>query len=188
MRGNLAVPYILFLSLFTVFTLNSGFCLKKEFDFMGIKLGMTGPEISNSIAKSETLKIDDTRYLGKINEAIPYTMKIDSHPYIQNIYIQFYKGKSFLIILLLNQKYFDFYNLTEKLEDKYGIPLQKTSKIVKWENGTDNVRLVLESPATIKVFDTVIMKKLQTEISQKNYLMTNNSILQYEKNLILDEL
>jgi hypothetical protein len=188
MRGNLAAQYFISFAFFIVFAFNTCFGLKKEFNFMGIKLGMTGTEISNSVAKSDNLKIDDSRFLGKINEAIPYTLKIDSHPFIQNIYIQFYQGKSFLITILLNEKYFDFYYLTEKLEDKYGIPILKTSKSVKWESGTDNVRLVLEKPSTIKVFDMFIMKKLQTEISQKNYLMTNNSILQYEKNLILDEL
>ncbi|OHD56206.1 MAG: hypothetical protein A2Y33_00095 [Spirochaetes bacterium GWF1_51_8] len=185
MRGTIAFITILFVC---AAVSTDCFALKKEFDFMGIKLGMTDMQISNAVSQNPNLKIDDSRYLGKINESIPYTLKIDSHPYIQNIFIQFYQGKSFLIILLLDNKYFDFYNLTERLEDKYGIPSKKTSKIVKWEDNSNSVQLVLENPSTLKVYDYAIMLKLQTELSQKSYLLTNSSILQYEKNLILGEL
>lgn len=164
------------------------FGLKKEFNFMGLRLGMTPDEVKAVISQSSNLRIDETRYLGELNEANPFTLKASYFPFIRNVYIEFYRGKSYEIIVVLNPNYFDFFSLSETLEDKYGVPARKTSKRVHWQEKTNRVELLLEKPSTIKVYDDLLMRQLHSELSQTIIQSTNNSQIQSNKRSILNEL
>lgn len=166
---------------------SSSFSLKKEFDFYGLRLGMTQNEIKVAVNANSDLKADESRYLGKINEAIPFTLKAHYHPFINNIFIQFYKAKSYQIIVQLNPKYFDFNNLADTLEDKYGRPKNRTSKVVEWGNKTNDIKLYLEYPTTIKVYDYAQMLKLHIELKENIDKITNDTVLQNAKRAILNE-
>ena len=161
---------------------------KRQFDFMGIRLGMSLDQVKSTVASNDSLRFDDTRYLDKMNDAIPYTIKLYAFPFINNLYIEFYEKQSYNIILILNPEYFDYFNLTETLEDKYGLADLKTSKFARWNNVTSNTVMVLEAPATIKIYDDALMTQVQALLKLKQEKDTNETILQIEKTEILSEL
>jgi hypothetical protein len=148
---------------------------------------MSENEIKEAINAHPDLKADESRYLGKINDAIPFILKAHYRPYIENIYIHFYKEKSYQIIILLNPRYFDFLNMSKTLETKYGAPSKSTSQIVEWGNDTNNIRLFLEYPATVKVYDDALMTQLHTELSQNIIMITNQAPREQARKKILDE-
>lgn len=166
--------------------------LKKDFEFMGLKLGQTQDEVTNIIYRSEVMKIDESRFFGNMNEQIPFIIKANYFPMINNLYVQFYSNASYGITIQFNPNYFDFLGLSETLQDKYGGPKKRTSKLVEWEdavtNGGRNIRLRLEHPSTVKVYDHLIMKKVNTELSQNIVKYTNTSYIQSTKRMLLNEL
>ncbi len=107
--------------------------LTKEFSFMGLKLGMTESEVTDILTRGSMLQIDESRYFGKINEAVPFIIKADYYPFIDGVYIQFYNNSAYGITIQFNQGYFDFFSIFDKLRDKYGPPSIKTSKLVLWD-------------------------------------------------------
>ena len=188
------ISVIIFLILFIPVSLSFG--IKTEFGFYGIKIGMPLDEINAIAAQNVNLKIDESRFFGKINDITPFIIKMTFFPYINNIYIQLYSNITYSITIQLNENYFDFFSITEKLEDKYGPSKIKTSKIIIWENLTtsytnfpgltNNIKLQLEYPSTIKVFDYEIMKKLHLDLNIIK--LTNVSIVESNKQKILNEL
>ncbi len=153
-------------------------------------------EITNIIEKNDKLRLDESRFFGKINEAVPFIIKATYFPFIESILVQFHNDISYGITIIFNPGYFDFYTLAVKLQEKYGSPLLRTSKLILWEgsgstnraNNSDPIKLRLEYPSTVKVIDFNIMKQVNTELSQNIAKITNESIIQSNKRALLDEL
>lgn len=168
------------------------FGLKKDFEFMGLKLGQTQAEVTNLIENSQTMKIDESRYFGFLNEQVPFIIKASYFPMIDNLYVNFYSNRSYGITIQFNRYYFDFLSLSETLQDKYGVPKLRTSRLVEWEdaytNGTPYIKLRLESPSTVKIYDYQIMKMVNTQLSQDIVKFTNHSYIQSTKRALLNEL
>lgn len=182
--------------LILTFFLSFSYPLRKEFEYLELKLGMSFADVTNIIEKSEKLRIDESRFFGKINEEVPFIIKATYFPFIESILIQFHNDKSYGITIIFNPGYFDFFTLAGKLQEKYGTPLLRTSKLILWEgsgstnngNTSDPVKLRLEYPSTVKVIDYNIMKQVNTELSQNIVKITNESIIQSNKRALLDEL
>ena len=177
-------------------SINTVFSLRKEFNFMGLKLGMSQQQTTNLLASQTNLIIDERLYLGKgINDAIPFIMKASFFPYINNVYIQFYSNVSYCIIVQFNPNYFDFLTLAETMEDRYGTPASRTSKEVFWQDALTNtaapgpdIQLRLEYPSTVKIFDNTLMRAVNEESRREVTRVTNESIIQSNKRAILGEL
>ncbi|GEM_PF-1367244 len=173
----------------------SGFSLKKDFVFLGIKLGMSESEVTNVLSQGSLLKIDESRFFGKINDAVPFIIKADYYPFIDGLYVQFYKNSAYGITIQFDPGYFDFPSLSEKLQEKYGPPLLKTSKLAIWDDsqgnsGTSNkgINLRLEYPSTVKVLNYEVMQQVNSELSQSMIRITNESIIQSNRRALLDNL
>lgn len=169
--------------------------LKKDFDFMGFKLWMSQSEITNTIELNTNLQFDDCRYLGKINDVTPLIMKASFFPYINEIYFQFYSNQCYSIVIQFNPAYFDYITLTGTLQDNYGEPVIDTSQNVDWNDWqTDSVyfnkdvKLRLEYPSTVKLYDNAIMIKANTYESNEVFKATNESIVESAKRNLLGEL
>lgn len=157
-----------------------------SFDFMGLRLGMTQDEARSVITNGRKLKLDESRYLDLMNEAYPFTIKAAYFPYIDKVYIDFFRGRSYQLTFQMNTQYFDYLTLASALEQKYGAPTQRTSRFVRWYNSTNaapNIRLTLEYPATVKIYDYKVMLELHTELSQLIRMMTNETV---DRRLIRD--
>ncbi len=171
---------------------------KRYFNYMGLTLGLSQQEAENIIANSEDFKIDESRFFGKINEQTPFILKATYKPFINNLYLQFYSNVCFHITIEYNSNYFDYLSLVEKLEDTYGRASIRTANFAAWygvltngtrgENGEVDVRLQLEAPSTVKVYDYVLMKKMNTELSNIIFLITNQTIIETEKRRLMNGL
>jgi len=171
---------------------------KRFFNYMGLTLGQTQQQAEDIIASSEDFKIDESRFFGKINEQTPFILKATYKPFINNLYLQFYSNICFHITIEYNSNYFDYLSLAEKLEDIYGKPSIRTANFAAWygvltngtrgENGEIDVRLQLEAPSTVKVYDYVLMKKMNAELSNIIFLITNQTIIETEKRRLMNEL
>lgn len=170
--------------------------VKKEFSYYGLKLGLTMEETMDIIEKNGILKIDESRFFGKINDPVPFILKATYRPFINQLYVQFYSNVSYGITIQFNSSYFDFFTLSERLEDVYGVPTKKTSKFVEWRTLSNfqniagvnsDIVLRLEYPSTVKVFDNIILLKLNSEVSQKIILTTNQTFINSNRNVLLNE-
>lgn len=169
------------------------FPLKKDFEFMGLRLGQTQDEVTNAIVRTEVMSIEESRYFGFLNEQVPFIIKATYHPMIDNLYVQFYSNRSYGITIQFNRKFFDFLSLSETMTDKYGLPRSRSSRLVVWQDVLTNardrdVRIRLEYPSTVKVYDHLMMKEVNTRLSQDIVLYTNTSYIQNTKRMLLNEL
>ncbi len=175
LRYRLSFAVSLFLLLFS-----TGLSAEvRAFDFMGLSLGMSQAETRSAISNSQALKIDDTRYLDLLSEAYPFTLKATYFPFIDEVYIDFFHGLSYQLTFQMNPVYFDYLTLADTLERKYGPPVQRTSRFVRWisdPNDASQLRLTLEYPSTVKIFDYNVMLELHTELSQLITVMTNDTV------------
>lgn len=172
------------------------YSVKQEFSYYGLRLGLTLEESMDIIEKSGILKIDESRFFGKINEPVPFILKATYKPFIDQLYIQFYSNVAYGITIQFNSAYFDFFTLTQRLEDVYGVPSRKTSKVVEWKTLSNfqnvagvnsDIILRLEYPSTVKVFDNIILLKLNSEVSQKIILTTNQTFINSNRTILLNE-
>lgn len=186
----------IFFALFLVLaTCAASFSLQKEFLFLGLKLGMTESEVTNVLSQGTLLKIDESRFFGKINDAVPFIIKADYYPFIDSLYVQFYNDAAYGITIQFDPGYFDFLSISEKLQEKYGPPAVLSSKLAEWEDNPSNsggsnagVELRLEYPSTVKVMDFDIMQKVNMELSQSTVKITNENIIQSNRRTLLDNL
>lgn len=187
-KTGLVLTVVLLIVLLSTFS----FGLKKDFEFMGLKLGQTQSEVTNIMESSQTLKIDESRFFGLMNEKVPFIIKATYFPLIDNLYVNFYSNSSYGITIQFNHYYFDFLSLSETLQDKYGTPKRRSSKLVEWEdvftNGVPFIKLRLEAPCTVKVYNYLIMKQVNTSLSQEIVKYTNQSYIQSTKRALLNEL
>lgn len=193
---NFTKKFLFLLCLFT-FSFSRINGLKKEFSFYGLKLGLSQEETISLLKENTLFKIDEARFFGKINEPVPFIVKASYEPYIPNLYVQFYSNIAYGITIQFNQAYFDFFTLSETLEDKYGLADVKTSKVVEWYKLSNwqnllgkesKIILRLEYPSTVKVYDETILLKLNSEISQNIIEFTNLSIINSNRKALLNEL
>ncbi len=182
--------------LFIIFCFIPFYAVKKEFSYYGLKLGLTLEESIEIVEKSGILKIDESRFFGKINDPVPFILKATYKPFINQLYVQFYSNVAYGITIQFNSSYFDFFTLTERLEDVYGQPTKKTSKFVEWKTLSNyqniagvnsDIVLRLEYPSTVKVFDNIILLKLNSEVSQKIILTTNQTFINSNRTILLNE-
>lgn len=184
MKKNLIFFFLLFPSLL--------FSLENEFEFMGLKLAMNQSELQDVILMNTNLQLDTTRYLGLLNEEYPFTLKATYHPYIDQIYLDFYEGLCYQITVKFSSDYFDYYMLANSLSTNYGEPVLWTTSSIKWQDsltttnfnlmddgsyetnistttfnsGDSDIRMTLEFPTTLKAFDNAVLLRMVTELSQ----------------------
>jgi hypothetical protein len=188
---GLVFPFLFFFALPVMLS-----AVRTEFQFYGLSIGMPRESVEALVASNSSLKIDDSRYFGKINDALPFTLKLSELPYIPDILLQFYSNRVWAITVQFAPGTFDFLTLSERLEDRYGTARRKTSQIVSWEGigiGNTNstppdIRMQLEYPSTLKVYDAAVMRMLHEELSNIDVMMSNTSLVESNRQRILGEL
>ncbi len=165
---------------------------QKKFNFLGLTLNQNRITTLQAISSNKNLRENKSRYLGMINEEEPFTLKISYGPIhlLNQIFIQYFDKKSYEIILLFNPKYYDFYTLTDKMEDKYGTPSLKTSHLVRWKHDTKEETITLEYPNTLKIINFEALRKLEELTSNRiNIFKQTNHTSAYSNAVqLMDEL
>lgn len=164
----------------------------QEFNFLGIQLGMTSEEIFEVIKNSQDVIPSEDRLLKQVIYETPVTIVLKgnntNHNIIKKIHIDLYQNKNYQTTIFLNNEYFSFYTLSEKLLDKYGSVSNRTSQLVTWFLNQNQYRLTLEYPSIIKITDLNIFNKVSK--IQKQRIETNISeTIDYQNRIrILNEL
>jgi hypothetical protein len=74
-------------------------------------------------------------------------------------YFQFYEGKLWVMILVLNPDKVDHYSVYTSLVGKYGEPVALDPKESRWEDKT--TRMALERPLSLRYMDMTVYGKLR---------------------------
>jgi len=187
---------LMLILLVLIFIFSFSFGEKKEFSYFGLKLGISMDETISIIESNNLLKIDESRFFGKINEPVPFIVKATYQPFIPQIYVQFYSNISYGITIHFNPAYFDYFTLCKTIEEKYGKADRRTSKFALW-SGLSNYKNILgveskvilkvEFPSTVKVYDEIVLLHLNSEISQNIVRVTNMSVINSNRRALLNE-
>ena len=148
-----------------------------------------------SCTEGSLLKIDESRFFGKINDAVPFIIKADYYPFIDGLFVQFYNNSAYGITIQFDPGYFDYQSISDKLQEKYGPPVLLTSKVAIWDDSQSNtgitntgIKLRLEYPSTVKVLNYDVMSKVNSDLNQSMIRITNESIIQSNRKALLDDL
>ncbi len=166
-----------------------------EGKYRKVVLGMSREEVINVLKKDSYLEIDETTDYGDFDEEQKYLVKAKRKPFIDHIYYQFIKKSTapptegeaatanekqqwvlYAIIIKFNTKYNNYVSLYEKILSKYGEADVRTAKYALWKsagrelsvtaNGKKPVKLILNSPSTIKIIDALTYQQKFVEEKQ----------------------
>jgi len=129
--------------------------------FESIKLGMDFDAVENLLLQSSSFDFrgePEVSFNPERNEKIIQTA---GGRYINRAVFQFRDGKLFLITLMFEPRYLDFYLLHTRLSEKYGPPKSLDPEKMLWEQ--DTIRMVLEKPQTLKYIDQAVMNQIIQE-------------------------
>lgn len=160
----------------------------RDFQWRGLMLGMDKETVFSLLTNQYDVRVDKSRYLGFMNDEYPFTLKAYIFPYIRRIYIEFYQNQAYVISLQYNPGYYDFFQLTQKLENSYGDPVRKTTRLVQWEDPDRQLVLNLEYPTTVKIYDQSLLLRMNHELSNNTTIYTNQTVREQQRQALLDEL
>ncbi|MGL4561806.1 MAG: hypothetical protein ACRCV0_05925 [Brevinema sp.] len=169
------------------------FIFSQEFNFLGIRLGMTSEEILEVIKDSKDIIPSEDILLKQLIYPTPVTLVLKgnntNNNVIQKIHIDIYQNTNYQITIFLNKEYFSFYTLSEKLLDKYGVATERSSQRVIWFlNQEKTNKLSLEYPSIIKIVNTSILNQV-SELQNQNIEQNISESINYKnRQRILDEL
>ncbi len=79
--------------------------------------------------------------------------------FIDRAFFQFYEGRLFTIILVLDPEQIDHFSVYTRLVEKYGQPSALSPEETAWESET--VRFSVERPLSVKYVDRAVLMKLR---------------------------
>ncbi len=121
--------------------------------FAGIEIGMGIEEVKTALSRDAQFKFrgdPDVSLLASPNESL---IETEGLTFIDRAYFQFYKGRLYTIILLLNPERIDHYTMYTTMVSRHGEPTGLDPSEAVWE--FDRIRLALERPLSVKYIDTL---------------------------------
>ncbi|MGL4388702.1 MAG: hypothetical protein ACRCTJ_04860 [Brevinema sp.] len=169
------------------------FSFSQEFNFFGIKLGMSSDEIISTIKNSkEIIPVEDI-LLRQLIPPTPVTLVLKGNDTnnnaIKKVHIDLYQTTNYQITLILNEEYFSFNTLSEKLLDKYGTNSDRTSRRVTWFLDKEKkTKLTLQYPNIIKIVDMPTLIQVHSIQEKSIEQKISESINYKEFEYILDNI
>lgn len=144
-------------------------------EFAGISLGMSMEEVQNKLKGNGLFWYRgeaDVSLLPRPNESL---IEAAGLSYIKRALFQFYDGKLFIMIFIMNEKMIDHYTIFTNFQNKYGKFTSFSPSEIIWQD--DATRVSIERPLAIKYIDLKVYNEL---IAQGQQLES------YEKMLLDD--
>lgn len=136
--------------------------------FRGIELGMTMDDVKNILTLDGVFSYrgdPDVSLLPRPDESL---IEVSGLSYIRRAFFQFYEGKLFVMIFVLNEKEMDHYSVFTSLSTKYGKPDSLSPSESVWADGS--TRLSVERPLAVKYIDLAVFDALKAAgASQQSY-------------------
>ncbi len=127
--------------------------------FRGIELGMAKEEVDALLAADSFFSYrgpDDVSLLPSPNQSLIETA---GDSFVKRAFFQFYEGKLWVMILVMDQRKMDHYSLYSSLSTKYGEPTLLDPPEVRWED--EATRVALERPLTLRDLDLATYRSLR---------------------------
>jgi len=126
--------------------------------FHGVELGMDRDTVIAALKKDPIFGYrgpEDVSLLPSPNQSL---IDVSGLSFVKRGFFQFYDGKLWTIILILNPDKVDHYSVYTSLASKYGEPSLLDPQEARWEN--ESTRLALERPLTLRYMDMAVYAKL----------------------------
>jgi hypothetical protein len=136
--------------------------------FRGLTLGMSMDEVKAILASDGLFSYRgdiDVSLLPRPEESL---IEVSGMSFVRRAFFQFYQGKLFVMIFVMNENEMDHYSLFTSLSNKYGKPDTLSPGESVWLDGS--TRLSLERPLAVKYIDLVVFDSLKAAgASQESY-------------------
>jgi len=130
-------------------------------EFGGVELGMDRDAVIEALKKNYLFAYrgpEDVFFLLSPNQSL---IEVSGLSFVKRGYFQFYEGKLWTIILVLDPAKIDHYSIYATLVGKYGEPGLLDPKEARWEDAS--VRMALERPLTLRYMDMAVFGRLRDE-------------------------
>ena len=127
--------------------------------FRGVELGMDRDSVIAALKKDPIFDYrgpEDLSLLPSPNQSL---IEVAGLSFVTRGYFQFYEGKLWVMILVLNPDKVDHYSVYTSLVGKYGEPVALDPKESRWEDKT--TRMALERPLSLRYMDMTVYGKLR---------------------------
>jgi len=127
--------------------------------FRGIELGMGRDEVIAALQKDPIYSYrgpEDVTLLPSPNQSL---IDVSGLSFVKRAFFQFYDGKLWVMILVLNPDKIDHYSVFTSMSAKYGDPGLLDPKEARWEDKSS--RVALERPLTLRYMDMAVYSKLR---------------------------
>jgi hypothetical protein len=126
--------------------------------FGGVELGMDRDAVIAALKKNALFAYrgpEDVSLLPSPNQSL---IEVAGLSYVRRGYFQFYDGKLWTMILVLDPAKVDHYSIYTTLVAKYGEPKLLDPKEARWEDQA--TRMALERPLSLRYMDMAVYSKL----------------------------
>jgi len=132
--------------------------------FAAIEMGMELSRVKEMLKRDPQFNFrgdPDVSLLARPNESLIETEGIS---FVDRAYFQFYEGKLYTIIIVLNPDRLDHYSMYSLFVERYGEPSSLDPTETIWE--FDKIRMVLERPLSVKYIDTLVFNDIVRQNAQ----------------------
>ena len=133
-------------------------------EFAGISLGMSMEEVQEKLKGNGLFWYRgeaDVSLLPRPNESL---IEVAGLSYIKRAFFQFYNGKLFIMIFVMNEKMIDHYTIFTNFQNKYGKFTSFTPSEIVWQD--DATRVSIERPLAVKYIDLKVYNELVVQGQQ----------------------
>jgi len=133
--------------------------------FRGVELGIDRDAAIAALKKDTIFAYrgpEDLSLLPSPNQSL---IEVAGLSFVRRGYFQFYEGKLWVMILVLDAEKVDHYSIYTDLVAKYGEPSFLDPKESRWEDKA--TRMALERPLTLRYMDMTVYGKLREGASAK---------------------
>jgi hypothetical protein len=116
--------------------------------FMGMQIGMSREQVLNVAESNALIAVPKNRDVDFFPVEEREILTLSIKPHVPFVYLQFFNDTLYAITVVFDEKYMDYYTLSETLAAKYG---SYTSLTPQWRSWMlDRVTVKVEKPAVVK--------------------------------------
>ena len=116
--------------------------------FLGVTIGMSREQVLLVASAGELITVPKNRDVDFFPVEEREILTLSVKPEVPFIYLQFFDNVLYAITVIFDERYMDFYTLSDSLERKYGEYTSLTPQWRQWQ--LDRVTIKVEKPAVVK--------------------------------------
>jgi len=129
--------------------------------FRQISLGMGLDELKDALLNDNLFLFKGDRDVSFLPAREQSLVETEGASFMKRAFFQLRDGKVFIMAYTLNTEVIDHYSIFTQFTQKYGQPSYLDPSVAVWE--TDEIRIAIERPLTVKYIDRVVFKDIVNE-------------------------